>query len=279
MKDKKTVKPTQHPVILGVQYDLVKKTVKVSEKRVPRLVKLIDEFLKKNFLDLKEIQQLIGKLNFACDTIRGLRVELRLFIMIMVCIYKRRKSFRLRNTWQVAYVRSLIRVKKLIHANVGQPMTDFVTVQNSPKPDFLICSYASSHFGMMGYLMMRERCFFYKTAFETLPFEIRTLVGFLPTVTDKYININTVECLLTLILVFHFADKLKNSKIEIRTDSNTVFCGLKKQTIKAHEMVPMLQILLNTLYKNNISFDIKLFKSEENDFADKLSRNEYVDFD
>ena len=130
-----------------------------------------------------------------------------------------------------------------------------------------------------GYILIHYRCFYYKSSFEEIHFELCTLLGFLPTVTNKYININIVECLSTLIPIFMFAKKLVNSRIEIRTDSNTVFTGLQKQTIKAYRMVPYIQLLLQKLFDHNISYTVILFKSKDNELADKLLRNTTIEFE
>ena len=68
--------PTTRMVFLGVIIDSVKSTLEVSEERLRELESLLSQWLTKSYASKKEVQSLIGKLNFVATCVRPSRVFL-----------------------------------------------------------------------------------------------------------------------------------------------------------------------------------------------------------
>ena len=134
-----------------------------------------------------------------------------------------KNSFRIRHQWKKSYYKYILKVKKKNdRENIERSMTYFLFIVIR-KPEYIICSDISISFGLGGYIMKKYISLFYKCAFEEISFYFMILFGFIPTVKDKYININSSECPLTLIFVYYFVNDLKNEHVEIKIYSNLFF--------------------------------------------------------
>jgi len=61
-------------VFLGVLFDTVKMTMEITADRLQEILLLVDEWLVKEVASLKEVQQLLGKLNFVGACVKASRV-------------------------------------------------------------------------------------------------------------------------------------------------------------------------------------------------------------
>ena len=72
---KEKAQPPAHVVIfLGILFNTLNMTMTITEGRLGEIKEIIQQWLNKNSATLKEMQQLLGKLNFACSTIRAGRI-------------------------------------------------------------------------------------------------------------------------------------------------------------------------------------------------------------
>ena len=71
---KKAVEPNTRVSFLGILIDSIELTLRITPDRLIEIKTLIESWLKKDKARLVELQSLLGKLNFACSTIRAGRV-------------------------------------------------------------------------------------------------------------------------------------------------------------------------------------------------------------
>ena len=70
----KCIPPTQIGTFLGILYNTLKMTMELTTERLQELHHLLGKWLRLQSATLKEIQQILGKLAFACHTVRSGRV-------------------------------------------------------------------------------------------------------------------------------------------------------------------------------------------------------------
>ena len=63
--------PAPIVTFLGILYNTISMTMEITADRLQELKKLLDAWYLKSEASLKEVQQLLGKLNFACSTVRA----------------------------------------------------------------------------------------------------------------------------------------------------------------------------------------------------------------
>ena len=66
--------PSVIAVFLGVLFNTVEMTMSITKERVKEMQELISQWLMKKSATLNEIQKLLGKLNFICNTVRAGRI-------------------------------------------------------------------------------------------------------------------------------------------------------------------------------------------------------------
>ena len=73
----KTVGPTTCLTFLGIELDTVSEVARLPDEKIQKCLGLLEEFLRRKRVTLKELQSLCGVLNFACDVIIPGRAFLR----------------------------------------------------------------------------------------------------------------------------------------------------------------------------------------------------------
>ena len=91
----KTVAPTRVITFLGITLDTVLKEARLPDDRLDKAKILLEEFQRKHKLTLRDLQSLIGILNFACTIIVPGRAFLRRIIDMTVRVQKNHHHIRL----------------------------------------------------------------------------------------------------------------------------------------------------------------------------------------
>ena len=71
---KKAVPPAPDATFLGILFDTERMMMRITPDRLIEIKSLLNDWLNKSFATLKELQQLLGKLNFVCSTVRAGRI-------------------------------------------------------------------------------------------------------------------------------------------------------------------------------------------------------------
>ena len=61
-------------VFLGILFNTLTMTLQIMPERLQEIMDLLEEWLNKKYYSLRELQSLLGKLNFACNTVRSGRI-------------------------------------------------------------------------------------------------------------------------------------------------------------------------------------------------------------
>ena len=80
MAPEKTISPSSVLCLVGRELDTDKMEARLQEEKLRKCVTLIYEFLKRKKVSLKEMQSLIGLLNFTCSVVIPGRTFLRRLI-------------------------------------------------------------------------------------------------------------------------------------------------------------------------------------------------------
>jgi len=82
-KPGKVIEPCQRIKFLGIMLDSVEMKAWVPEDKVEKIKREVRSFLQKEKVLVREVQRLVGLLNFACKVVRGGRTFLRRMINVM----------------------------------------------------------------------------------------------------------------------------------------------------------------------------------------------------
>ena len=70
----KATSPAYIAVFLGILFDMLSMTMQITPERLQEIKQLLEKWLMMKTTNLKELQSLLGKLNFAASTICAGRV-------------------------------------------------------------------------------------------------------------------------------------------------------------------------------------------------------------
>ena len=79
----KAVQPTAKAAFLGILFDTEKGLLIITPERLNELNKILSEWIQKSEMCLKDLQSLLGKLSFACNTVRAGRIFVSRLINII----------------------------------------------------------------------------------------------------------------------------------------------------------------------------------------------------
>ena len=91
----KLVPPCQRLTFLGVEIDSVAMTLSLPQKKLDDLQGLVEDFLSRQRANKRQLQQLAGKLNWACKVVYGGRTFLRRVLDLMNSLPKQYSKTRL----------------------------------------------------------------------------------------------------------------------------------------------------------------------------------------
>ncbi len=244
----KTEGPTRCLCFVGIQLDSEKMLSSLPMKKVTDCVEMIDTFLERKRVTLKEIQSLCGKLCFATCTIQFGRPFIRRLYDLTVGLKK--PFYRRRLT--VETKQDLLVWKDFLSHFNGKSFL-------GPLPDFQteLCSDAS------------------------------LLFGYGATCGDKWIggvwpsdwmhdftvyNIDVKEFYAVLACIGTFAGLLKNKTVHFYSDNLPVVGILSKLTSRSCHVMPLVRCLALVCLQHNINLVAHHIPGHRNVVCDKISR-------
>ena len=246
--DKATI-PSEIMTFLGIRYNTRTFTIELTAERLAELKILLREWLNKSEAKLREVQALLGKLNFACATVRSGRAFLARIIAF------------------------IIQFKEDIHESLKIPeevirdlewwakfLMDFNGISFIPEvrwlpPDAMIstdsCLSACGGWNRGDYFHIKY------------PSEI---------VTDPDIHINELECLAVVVAVKVWGNSLKGKNILLHCDNSTTVTVVNKGYARNQFTQACLRELVWLSAKNNLWIKVAFRPGISNRFADLASR-------
>lgn len=252
IKNEKTVYPTTTITFLGLEVDSLTMEVRLPRDKLDKLRDAIDSFKHRKKVSLKELQSLIGLLNFACAAVRPGRTFLRRLTDLTKGLklphFKRRLNTEARadlEAWSV-----------FINSFNGRSLI----LDDRWETSETLCMYTdASDLGFGG--TFKTKWFFGEWPQEWGQFHI------------------TVRELLPIVITLElWASDLRNSCINFYSDNIAVVYIINKQTSADPIIMKLMRrFIVNTL-KYNILFKATHIPGVLNVAADRLSRLQVREF-
>lgn len=247
IKKEKTYEPSTKAVVHGVHVDTVSMTISLPEDKLSTLATLLNNFSSRKKVTLKELQCLIGHLNFACIVVRPGRAFLRRLIDRTMGVKKPHHKIKLTKE-----ARADIAAWKLFieHFN-GSSILMHEAWLSSDK--IRLYTDAAGSKGFAAVLGSRW-------CYGAWPSEWRDL----PTATLELFPIT-----LAMQMWGHL---LANHKVLFMCDNESTVAIVNKQSSRDKCIMKMVRKLVVTCMSHNVFFRAKHVSGVTNVVADRLSR-------
>ena len=247
MAEEKTVGPAHVLTFAGIELDCLKHEARLPREKVDKCREAILQLLSRKKVTLKELQSLIGLLNFACSIIKPGRVFLRRLINLTIGV--------IRPTY---FIRLTLEVKKDLRI-----WQQFLTSFNCQSM-FLEEVWTSSG-ALCFYTDAAQSC-----GFGTI-FGTHWTYGRWP---DKWKqqDISVLELYPIVLGVHLWAARLKNKRVLFYSDNESVVHVINKQTSKHKGLLALVRQLVLICLSQNIYFRARHVPGRHNVLADSLSR-------
>ena len=243
----KTYDACQIITFLGYELDTVKMEARLPQDKIQKCRDMLNWFLTMEKVTLKQLQSLIGLLNFACNIIIPGRAFLRRLINLTIGIQK--PFYRIRLTKEV---KADLEVWLQFIANFnGKCM--FLPEQFLSSSTLKLYTDAS---GAVGYAAI---------------FGSQWLYG-LWNDNWRHRNIAVLEFYPIVLAVETWATYLQNKCVLFNTDNMALVHVINKQTTKDKSIMYLLRRLVSVCLRFNILFRSKFLSTNENLLCDCLSR-------
>jgi len=249
----KTVRPCTTLQFLGIMIDTVAMEVRLPEDKLAKGRVLLRSFLGKHKVTLREIQSLIGLLQFFCYVIRFARAFLRRTIDLTVGVNKPNHHIRLTNQVKLDLEMWLTFLDNFNGRSFFID-DDFLT------GDFLQLYTDAS--GGKGYGAVCGAQWFY---------------GVWP-ISWLTHNITVLELYPIMAAVVMWGEAWANHSVCFYTDNESLVSVINKQTSKEPAVMILLRHLILTCLQYNINFSAQHVPGRDNTLADKLSRCQVDEF-
>ena len=225
----KTFGPSNVLSFVGIELDATKFEARLPEDKIEKCKQLISDFLKRKKATLKEVQSLVGLLNFACSVIVPGRAFLRRLIDLTIGI--KSPSF-------------FIRLKKEVKEDL-KVWQDFLVAYNG------VSMFHDDRWYNSKYLNL------YTDASGALGFGAifgsKWCYGAWPVGWTSY-NIAFLEFYPIVLSLLLWGDEMKNQCILFFTDNEALVHVINKQTCKDKQLMQFVRKLVLICLKHNILF-------------------------
>ena len=240
--------PSEIMSFLGVLFSTLTMTMEITPERLIEIRKLIQLWLNKEYASLKQVQSLLGKLNFIAACVRPSRIFVARLLKWLRSIYGSSEFFHVIPD----YVR-----KDLMWWNRFLPLYNGISLlefENWSEPD-AICSSDSCLTGCGGFW---KGCYFHRE--------------FPDNILDKKFHISVLEMLAIIILLRLWGHYFKGQRIVIFCDNLSVCQILSSGKSKSEPLQDCLREICYLAACNQFEIKTQHLASDENRISDILSR-------
>lgn len=249
----KTVLPTQVIKFVGITIDVRQKEIQLPRDKVEKCRTLLYQYQNKKACTLKEIQSLVGVLNFVCSVILPGRAFLRRFIQFTMQVSENQKFVSINKEYKDDMAMWLV----FLDSYNGKTM--FLDEKfNSSNTLHLYTDAAQSK----GFADIYGRKYFFGSFSEVW----------------KVINIMTLEFYPIILSIAIWGKLWVNHSILFFTDNEALVAVINKQTCKDTRVMQMVRYMVLQCLKHNIVFGAKHIPGKSNVLADSLSRLQVAEF-
>lgn len=243
----KTHGPSRVLSFAGIELDSIQMEARLPEDKVKKCTSLISQFLQRKKVTLRELQSLLGLLNFACTIVKPGRAFLR----------------------------------RLIDLTIGiRSPTHFIRINTSVKADLKIWLSFLSQFNGRSFFLNEQWLNSRKLNLFT---DASGALGFGAIFGNHwcygkwpahwaYSNIAILEFYPIVLSLFLWGHEMKNSSILFFTDNESLVYVINKQSCRDKRLMIFVRQLVLTCLSNNILFRARHVAGSRNYLADALSR-------
>ena len=247
MAPDKTIGPSTVLSFAGIELDTVRSEARLPYEKVQRCTSMLSDYLKCKKVTLRELQSLIGLLNFACSVVLPGRAFLRRLIDLTIGITRPQHFIRLNRS-----VKSDMQIWLAFLSNFNG--SSFFLSRNWITNSSLQLYTDAS--GSLGHgAVFRDQWFYGPWPDSWKPFNIAVL-EFYPIV-------------LSVIIWGHF---MRNQRITFFTDNEALVHVINKNSCRDKFLMSFMRQLVLVCLQNNILFRARHVPGIKNDLADSLSR-------
>ena len=247
MAPDKTEGPSPVLTFAGIELDCLEMEARLPKEKVDKTLNAIRCLLPRKRVQLKELQSLVGLLNFACSVITSGRVFIRRLINLTVGV--KRAHHRIRLTLETK--KDLRIWETFLESFNGKYFFLEEAWSTSHNLQFFTDSAQSSGYGIV---------FGRHWAYGTWPD------------AWKAQNICFLEFFPIVVALSTWSSELRNKRVLFFTDNESVVHVINKQTTKDTKMLALLRTMVLICLRNNIFFRARHIQGVKNVLADSLSR-------
>jgi hypothetical protein len=249
----KTELPSQIMDFVGITLDVTRSEARLPVDKLEKCTQLLQKFLGLQRCTLKDMQSLIGVLNFACSVIQPGRAFLRRLINL---------------TMQVSQSQA------------------YIHITSEAKEDMKIWLAFLSNFNGKS-LFLHD--IFLSSNTLTLHTDAAQSLGYAGIYNDKWfygpfpsdwkeLNIMTLEFYPIVLAISIFGHLWRNHAILFFTDNEALVSVINKQTSRDNLVMRMVRFMVLNCLQLNILFKAKHISGKKNVLADSLSRLQVQQF-
>ncbi len=244
----KTVAPTQKITFLGLELDSVKQQVRIPGDKLAKLRKQLNYMLKEKVASLKQVQSLIGSLNFLCKAVAPGRTFMRRLIDLTVNVTNPIEQIRIGR----GALEDMVTWMKFLDQFNGVSL--FLQHEWDDNADIELYTDAAASIGFGAY------------------FQGSWTQGKWNFSRDERPSIAYLELYPIYIAIILWGHRMSNKRIYFWSDNQTVVTCINKKTSKCPMIMGLLRPIVLKCLMNNILFKAKYVPGEINQIADSLSR-------
>ena len=249
----KTVGPQSSITFLGIVLDAVRMEARLPQDKLEKAKALLSEFIERNKVTLKELQSLIGVLNFACSVVVPGRAFLRRLIDLTMGVQKPKHHIRLTRQ---AKLDLEVWLQFLMHFNGKSFFID---------DKFMTGDYLDLYTDAAGGTGYGALC------------GSEWFCGRWPVSWRSY-NVSVLELYPIIAAVHVWGCTWSNRSVCFFTDNEALIPILVNHTSREPRIMALLRPLVLACLRFNINFTARHIPGRRNVLADKLSRSQVQEF-
>lgn len=247
----KACAPNTQMIVLGILFDTVKMTLSLTQEKMDEIVVELKNWPNRKTCSLRQMQSLIGKLNFASSVVRSGRIYMSRLINTLRNRSVTDSSRVILTEENLNDVRWWIEHIKLYN---GVPMEAKMPGQKWQHSGF-VWSSDSSKSGLGGWSGQTGQFFHLQLSDELKKFDI-----------------NSLECLALLICLKKWVAQCHGKKVLIKCDNSTTVTVINSGSAKNKFLQACLREMHHICATNSTEIKVIWVKTEDNKIADVLSR-------
>lgn len=249
----KCVTPCTSPIFLGINIDTIRETTSIPSEKLKDVKTTLDEWgFVKNRASKRELQQLIGRLNWIAYVIHAVRPTLRHLIDRMVALRAPHHRTRISASLQTT-------IRAITQICISFNGSSLFLRKATPEAAFVVTDSSTTGGGAALLHQSRAIDWIYSCWKQDNPH-----------LTNAHINVK--ELGMVLMAVKRWAPIFRNCKLNVYTDNTTTLHAVNKGSTRNRIGASMLLELLVLCAQFNIKLCAIWISTRNNKLADSISR-------